>query len=85
MRVIEFLDKINKFGYNDDTELTFYFLSPNEKQYNVKIEEIENVDRTYGVDNLGVLFDIPKEYVSDEMADLRINLKRSMLEIINKI
>lgn len=84
MKVIDFIEKLNKLGFNDETELYFGFLNGDQGEYyECNFKSIDNEDREANVDELTVTFERPDAYIENEVVCANIDLREELLEIIN--
>lgn len=93
MKVVELINKLNKIGYDENTELTFSCVDGNTGEWyelNVDDEEYE-MGITYGEDltgeeylDIGLDVDGCKEYIKDKIECTKIDIIEDILEAIGK-
>lgn len=85
MKVIDFIEKLNKLGFNDETELYFGFLNGDQGEYyECNFKSIDDEDRKADVDELTVIFERPNDYIKNEVECANIDLKEELLDVINR-
>lgn len=85
MKVIEFIAKLEQFGFNDDTELSFGFLNGAQGEYyECNFKSIDDNDREVGYDDLIVEFEKPDDYIKSEVECENIDLREDLLNVIDR-
>lgn len=85
MKVKEFIERLNKLGFTDDTELSFGFINGEQGEYyECKIRDIDDNDREVGYDDIVVEFDKPVDYIKSEIQCSNIGLREELVELINR-
>lgn len=86
MKVKEFLDEINKCGFDDDTELYFYHHNKELGEvFEANIDTISDYDRRkYGDDfnYIEIMLDNPVEYLETEQECFRERLYENIAKAI---
>jgi len=64
MKWIDFKNKVEKLGFNEDTEIRLFVSTYDGDTYDLKVEDVEDNDRQNGYDDAIDVFlsDPPKEY-----------------------
>lgn len=84
MKVIDFITKLQKLGFNDATELSFGFINGAQGEYyECNFRSIDDNDREVGCDDLIVEFEKPDDYINSEVECANINLREDLLNVIN--
>lgn len=85
MKVVDFINKLEKFGYTEETELSFGFCNGVlGEYYECEIMSIDDEDRQCGEDALVVQFHKPEEYVKSEVEVACIEMREELIEVVNK-
>lgn len=86
MRIKEFIKKLEKLKYNDETEIVFGFLHDGEF-YDCDVVNIDDLERKNGEDEICVTLDMAREsiryLVANEFEKIRECIE-DLGEIINK-
>jgi len=84
MKVVEFIKKLEKLGYTEDTELSFGIVNGGMGEYfEFEIMSIDDEDRQCGDDVLIVEFFKPEEYVQSEIEIANFEFKSKIIELLN--
>lgn len=85
MKVIDFIAKLQKLGFNDETELSFGFMNGAlGEYYECNFRSIDDNDREVGQDDLIVELERPDEYIESEVQCANIKLREELLDVINR-
>lgn len=85
MKVIDFIEKLNKLGFTDETELSFGFINRKQGEYyECNFKSIDDNDREVGCDVLIVEFEKPDDYIKSEVQCANIELREEFLDVINR-
>lgn len=84
MKVVEFIEKLNKLGFTNDTELAFVFLNGAQGEfYECEIGSIDDEERKAGYDDIIVEFNKPSDYIKSEVECANITLRERLMEVID--
>jgi hypothetical protein len=84
MKVVEFIKKLEKLGYTEDTELSLGFRNGCFGEYfECEIMSIDGEDRQCGIDALTVEFFKPEEYVQSQVEIANFKFKSKLIELLN--
>ena len=82
---MDFIEKLNKLGFNDNTELSFGFINGEQGEYyECNFRSIDDNDREVGQDDLIVEFERPDDYIESEVQCANIELRKDLLNVINR-
>ena len=84
MKVVELIKKFEELGYNEETRICFGFYDCGGEWYDFKVDEIEDDDRVVDVDNIGVIFELNKEYNKAILQEANIDLEEDLRILIQK-
>ena len=84
MKVVEFIKKLEKLGYTEETELSFGFCNGCMGEYfECEIMSIDDEDRQCGVNALTVEFFKPEEYVQSEVEIANFDFKSKLIDLLS--
>lgn len=85
MKVVDFIEKLNNLGSNDETGLSFGFLNGAQGEYyECNFKSIDDNDREVGCDDLIVEFEKTDDYIKSEVECANIDLREELLDVINR-
>lgn len=85
MRVVEFVNQLNKLGYNDRTQICFGFLNRYEGEfYETDIVRTDDDDRDVGDDCITVTLDRPDDYIKSEVQGVTEELRDELIGVISR-
>lgn len=85
MKIVDFINKLNKFGYTEDTELSFGFLNGEQGEYyECEVMSVDDDDRQCGYDDIIVEFKKPEAYIKSEIECMTFDLREKIASVINE-
>ena len=85
MKLVDFIEQVNKLGYTDETELLFGFLNEEQGEYYIcEVKSIDDDNRKGGYDEILVEFEKPEDYIRSEVEVANIDLREELINVVNK-
>lgn len=85
MRIVEFINQLNKLRYTDETEICFGFLNREQGEfYETEIVRMDDEDRECGDDCITVTLDRPNDYIKSEVQCVNEDLRDEIIGVINR-
>jgi len=82
--VRQFINRLQELGYTDNTTLHFGFNGIDGEWIEFEIEEMEDDDRTCGVDAIGVEFKENEEYKKSVLVESNMDLENDLKDLIER-
>lgn len=80
MKVVDFIKRLESFGYDDDTEISFGYCSYDGEWYDFDVDEIE-YDGSFNID---VLFETNEDYKKELLSEIRDELANDIEHLLAK-
>lgn len=84
MKVVDFIKKLEKLGYNENTTISFGFFNYSGEWFDFEIEEIEDGDREVNIDDIGVILKPNEKYKESILEESNVELEEDLKDLICK-
>ena len=80
MKVVDFIKRLESFGYDDDTEINFGYCTYDGEWYDFNVDELE-YDGSFNID---VLFEPNEDYKKECLSEIRDELACDIEKLLAK-
>lgn len=84
MKVADFIKRLKKLGYNENTTISFGFFNYSGEWFDFEIKEIEDGDREVNIDDIGVILKPNEKYKESILEESNVELEEDLKDLICK-